>query len=62
MGASEGLQSLFGHSLDSVFPFLVSSWECTEISTSLSYDRTVRLHFNVLLVSVQINISFVFSL
>ena len=29
---------------------------------SLSYGRTVRLHFDALLVSVQISISFVFSL
>ena len=62
VGAFEGIQSLFGHILDSVLPLLVSSWECTKISTSLSYGRTIRLHFNALLILFQISISHVFSL
>ena len=36
VGASEGLQSLFGYTLDPMFSLLVSSWECSEIGTSLS--------------------------
>ena len=62
MGASEGLQSLFGHSWDSVFPLLVSNLEYSEISTGLSYSRTVLLHFDVLLIPIQTSISSMFSL
>ena len=62
MGASEGLQSLFGHSWDSVFPLLVSNREYTEISTGLSYSWIILLHFDVLLIPVQTSISSMFSL
>ena len=40
MGASEGLQSLFSYSSDLVLPHLVSSWECLEVSASLSINWT----------------------
>ena len=40
MGASEGLQSLFSYSSDLILPLLVSSWECLDISASLSISWT----------------------
>ena len=44
MGASKGLQSLFSHSLDLTLPLLVSSWECSEISMSLSIGWITFCH------------------
>ena len=40
MSASEGLQSLFSYRSNPVLPHLVSSWECLEMSASLSISWT----------------------
>ena len=44
VGAHEGLQSLFGYSLDPMFSLLVSSWECSEIGTNLSISWITFCH------------------
>ena len=61
MGASEGFQSLCGHSSDSTLPLFSLQLRVHRDQYGFECARTTRLHLDALLVSVQIIISSMLS-
>ena len=61
MGATEGLQSLYSHSLDSTLPLFSLQLRVHRDQYEFECGRTVYLHLDALLVSVQIMISSMLS-
>ena len=61
MGATEGLQSLCSHSLDSTLPLFSLQLRVHRDQYEFEYGQTVLLHLDALFVSVQIIISFILS-
>ena len=61
MGASKGVQSLCGHSSDSTLPLFSLQLRVHKDQYEFECARTVRLHLDALLASVQIIISSMLS-
>ena len=61
MGASEGLQSLCGHILDSILPLFSLQLRVHRDQCEVEYGRTIHFCFGALLASVQIIIVSMFS-